>query len=118
MCDWNQSRAARYLDISRKTLLYRIEKHRIQKNTQPLRIHSMDISDPGRTRDRIIAGHIAAWLRTVGAISVFHLRCDISPLPFPGAALKSAAIIANGGEILPKGRWGYVQSRSIEVQSP
>jgi len=31
ICDWNQSRAARYLDISRKTLLYRIEKHRIQK---------------------------------------------------------------------------------------
>ncbi len=28
---WNQTHAARYLDISRKTLLYRIEKHRIQK---------------------------------------------------------------------------------------
>ncbi len=30
-CNWNQTRAARYLDISRKTLLYRLEKHRIQK---------------------------------------------------------------------------------------
>ena len=30
-CDWNQTRAARYLDLSRKTLLYRIEKHGIKK---------------------------------------------------------------------------------------
>jgi DNA-binding NtrC family response regulator len=30
-CDWNQTHAARYLDISRKTLIYRIEKHKIQK---------------------------------------------------------------------------------------
>jgi two-component system NtrC family response regulator len=30
-CQWNQTRAARYLDISRKTLLYRIERHGIQK---------------------------------------------------------------------------------------
>lgn len=30
-CDWNQTRAARYLDISRKTLIYRIEKHGIEK---------------------------------------------------------------------------------------
>ena len=30
-CDWNQTRAARYLDISRKTLIYRIEKHGIDK---------------------------------------------------------------------------------------
>ena len=30
-CDWNQTRAARYLDLSRKTLIYRIEKHRIKK---------------------------------------------------------------------------------------
>ena len=30
-CDWNQTHAARYLDISRKTLIYRIEKHGIQK---------------------------------------------------------------------------------------
>jgi DNA-binding NtrC family response regulator len=30
-CDWNQTRAARYLDISRKTLIYRIERHGIQK---------------------------------------------------------------------------------------
>jgi two-component system NtrC family response regulator len=30
-CDWNQTHAARYLDISRKALIYRMEKHRIQK---------------------------------------------------------------------------------------
>jgi DNA-binding NtrC family response regulator len=30
-CDWNQTHTARYLDISRKTLIYRIEKHGIQK---------------------------------------------------------------------------------------
>jgi DNA-binding NtrC family response regulator len=30
-CDWNQTHAARYLDISRKTLIYRIEKHEIQR---------------------------------------------------------------------------------------
>jgi len=30
-CHWNQTHAARYLDISRKTLLYRMEKHSIQK---------------------------------------------------------------------------------------
>jgi two-component system NtrC family response regulator len=30
-CDWNQTRAARYLDLSRKTLIYRIEKYGIQK---------------------------------------------------------------------------------------
>ena len=30
-CDWNQTHAARYLDISRKTLIYRIEKHGIRK---------------------------------------------------------------------------------------
>jgi DNA-binding NtrC family response regulator len=30
-CDWNQARAARYLDLSRKTLIYRIEKHGIRK---------------------------------------------------------------------------------------
>ncbi|MGC1293436.1 MAG: sigma-54 dependent transcriptional regulator [Alloacidobacterium sp.] len=29
--DWNQTQAARYLDISRKTLIYRIEKHGIRK---------------------------------------------------------------------------------------
>ena len=28
--DWNQTHAARYLDISRKTLIYRMEKHGIQ----------------------------------------------------------------------------------------
>ncbi len=26
-CDWNQTHAAKYLDISRKTLIYRMEKH-------------------------------------------------------------------------------------------
>ena len=30
-CDWNQSRAAKYLDISRKTLIYRMEKFGLQK---------------------------------------------------------------------------------------
>jgi DNA-binding NtrC family response regulator len=30
-CDWNQTRAARYLDISRKTLIYRMERHGIRK---------------------------------------------------------------------------------------
>ena len=30
-CQWNQTRAARYLDISRKTLLYRIERHGIRR---------------------------------------------------------------------------------------
>lgn len=29
---WNQSQAARYLDISRKTLIYRLEKHGIRKD--------------------------------------------------------------------------------------
>jgi two-component system NtrC family response regulator len=29
--DWNQSRAARYLGITRHTLLYRIEKHNIAR---------------------------------------------------------------------------------------
>ncbi|MGA7315845.1 MAG: helix-turn-helix domain-containing protein, partial [Silvibacterium sp.] len=35
-CDWNQTRAARYLDISRKTLIYRIEKHGIHKPSERL----------------------------------------------------------------------------------
>ncbi len=30
--DWNQTQAARYLDISRKSLVYRIAKHGIEKN--------------------------------------------------------------------------------------
>jgi two-component system NtrC family response regulator len=29
--DWNQTQAARYLDISRKTLMYRIAKHGIER---------------------------------------------------------------------------------------
>ncbi len=28
---WNQTHTARYLDISRKTLMYRMEKHRIRR---------------------------------------------------------------------------------------
>jgi len=31
--DWNQTRAARYLDISRRTLIYRMEKHGIARET-------------------------------------------------------------------------------------
>ncbi len=30
-CGWNQTQAARYLDISRKTLIYRMEKHGIKQ---------------------------------------------------------------------------------------
>ncbi len=30
-CDWNQTHAARYLDISRKTLIYRMERHGIRR---------------------------------------------------------------------------------------
>ncbi|MCC6588192.1 MAG: sigma-54-dependent Fis family transcriptional regulator [Bryobacterales bacterium] len=30
--DWNQSQAARYLDISRKTLIYRMEKHSLTRH--------------------------------------------------------------------------------------
>jgi two-component system NtrC family response regulator len=33
-CNWNQSEAARYLQISRKTLLYRMGKHGIRQNPQ------------------------------------------------------------------------------------
>jgi two-component system NtrC family response regulator len=29
--DWNQTHAARYLDLSRKTLIYRMEKHGLTK---------------------------------------------------------------------------------------
>jgi len=34
-CGWNQTRAARYLDISRKTLIYRMERHGIRKGDDP-----------------------------------------------------------------------------------
>jgi two-component system NtrC family response regulator len=34
-CSWNQTRAARYLDISRKTLIYRMERHGIRKAEGP-----------------------------------------------------------------------------------
>jgi DNA-binding NtrC family response regulator len=30
--NWNQTHAARYLDLSRKTLIYRIEKYNIQRD--------------------------------------------------------------------------------------
>jgi two-component system NtrC family response regulator len=33
-CDWNQSKAARQLDISRKTLAYRMGKYGISKKTE------------------------------------------------------------------------------------
>ena len=28
--DWNQTQAARYLDVSRRTLIYRMEKHQLR----------------------------------------------------------------------------------------
>ena len=31
-CDWNQTQAARYLDLSRKTLIYRMEKYGLNKD--------------------------------------------------------------------------------------
>ena len=34
-CAWNQTQAARYLDISRKTLIYRMERHGIRKAEGP-----------------------------------------------------------------------------------
>jgi two-component system NtrC family response regulator len=34
--DWNQTQAARYLDISRKTLMYRIAKYGIEKNERTM----------------------------------------------------------------------------------
>ena len=33
--NWNQSQAARHLNISRKTLMYRMAKHKIEKDTPP-----------------------------------------------------------------------------------
>jgi len=33
MNGWNQTHAAKYLDLSRKTLIYRMEKHGIRRNT-------------------------------------------------------------------------------------
>ncbi len=32
--NWNQTQAARYLDLSRKTLIYRMEKHNLQRDPQ------------------------------------------------------------------------------------
>lgn len=32
--NWNQTHAARYLDLSRKTLIYRMEKYNIQREIQ------------------------------------------------------------------------------------
>jgi len=36
--DWNQTAAARYLDISRKTLMYRIAKHGIEKDMTEVQV--------------------------------------------------------------------------------
>jgi DNA-binding NtrC family response regulator len=33
-CDWNQTHAAKYLDISRKTLIYRMEKHGLTRTIE------------------------------------------------------------------------------------
>ena len=33
-CDWNQTHAAKYLDISRKTLIYRMEKHGLARTME------------------------------------------------------------------------------------
>ena len=33
-CRWNQTHAARYLDLSRKTLIYRMERHGIERPTE------------------------------------------------------------------------------------
>ncbi len=33
-CDWNQAHAAKYLDISRKTLIYRMEKHGLARTIE------------------------------------------------------------------------------------
>ena len=33
--DWNQTQAARYLDISRRTLIYRVEKHGLRRESSP-----------------------------------------------------------------------------------
>jgi two-component system NtrC family response regulator len=30
-CEWNQSRAAQYVDLSRKTLIYRMEKFGLRR---------------------------------------------------------------------------------------
>jgi len=32
--DWNQTQAARYLDLSRKTLIYRMEKYDIRREQE------------------------------------------------------------------------------------
>ena len=47
--EWNQSRAARYLAITRKTLMYRIAKHGIEKE-----VREPDVDpgfDPGSSRN-------------------------------------------------------------------
>jgi len=41
--NWNQTHAARYLDISRKALIYRMEKHRIKR---PRGVEADDKEDP------------------------------------------------------------------------
>jgi DNA-binding NtrC family response regulator len=37
-CNWNQTQAARFLDISRRTLIYRMEKHRLVREGDNLNV--------------------------------------------------------------------------------
>jgi len=43
-CDWNQTRTARYLDLSRKTLIYRLEKHKIEKPADRTGLNGTNLS--------------------------------------------------------------------------
>ena len=45
--DWNQTHAARYLDISRKTLIYRMERHGIRRPQEQPGFQSMKMARPG-----------------------------------------------------------------------
>jgi two-component system NtrC family response regulator len=47
--NWNQTHAARYLDISRKALIYRMEKHRIKR---PREVEADDKEDPDLVEPR------------------------------------------------------------------
>jgi DNA-binding NtrC family response regulator len=47
--NWNQTHAARYLDISRKALIYRMEKHRIKR---PRGVEADDKEDPDLVEPR------------------------------------------------------------------
>lgn len=48
-CNWNQTRAARYLDIGRKTLIYRMEKYGLQREGETT---AEDAEEP-REDDRV-----------------------------------------------------------------